>query len=1143
MVGLWLSHGRVQAQWLATAESDQLEVVPTQGDEVPLPQALSELEKAHSVSFTYLETQVAQRTIERRLLTMQPTHLEAVLQRTLSLHGLTYEQVNPRQFLIYPLRDQTPQGLPSSKSLRVSPMGMPPQRQPLIDQPSSSRPSPTTAVQGRVIDAETGEPIAGATIRVKGETQGTFTDAQGAFTLELASAEAVLICSFVGYESQELQVTNGQTELVMKLTNKNTLLDEVVVMGFSTQRKSDLTGAVVKVKTEDIPPIAVVNAAEALRGRAAGVFVNVNSGLPGKVPTIRIRGESSINASNDPLVVIDGAPVSSSVLSTINYNDVESFEILKDAAATSIFGKQGANGVILITTKRGKEGRSSIDFNTKFGFRYFPKPLEVLDGPQFYDYLKEVLPNTPVSFGDAYFANYEDLSLSTIDTNSLYNINWQDALFDVGQFEEYNLAFASGSEKLNYRLSGSYLRDQGIIQPAQYKRYNLLFNVDAKPMTRLRIYTSLNYALTNQQGVQDGGLGWNGGVVNATLQYPPFLPVRDEVTDYFFPNPLRPNIDSPVALAEGQRNNNTAHNLNGYFKASFELIEGLRLRSEWFGQVGFSRGRSFEDRTSTYVGRIQGGTGRESINLSRGANIQHFLEYSRTFGEHNLHILAGHTAQYFINEGTSVSVFGYTNNNVNLLRDGIIPNNPSDYYSPGASFAGVSRVDYSYNNRYLVQLNFRADGSDNFAPGNRWGYFPSASVGWKLSEEAFMKGNPTIDLLKLRASAGSTGNDDIGLAYLAIYGRNDRARYPIFGDEEGIFRAIPNFPNPNIRWESTFEYNIGVDFIAWKGRLEANFDVYQRNSFDLLYNQPLPWGTGAASVPANLGQVRNQGVELFLSGLVVRRPQVSWRVNANVAYNYNQVRDLGEGTEEDRIGANWVVAGGPLNGIYGYQVDRLFQADDFDENGDLNENLPNQPGAAPGDIKYINVQDLEDANGDGIADPSAITPQDDRVFLGYAAPPLTYGLTNTVTFRGFTLSVFLQGVYGNVIYNQTRSLSEGMNDFFNQSVTVLDRWTPENTDTDMPRATIIDPNGNVNRISDRWVEDGSYLRVKDLTLSYDLPASVSGKLGMRVARVFASGQNWLTWTNYSGYDPEVGSTDNGTYPQVRSVIFGVTLGL
>ena len=1108
---------------------------------VPLEQALRDMEETYEVVFIYRLQHVRGKEV------VPPSAASLSLEQRLGLllqpHQLTYTQVRDRTYVIKPAESSsTRHDAPAAAPKRVTPLlrnTLPLPASPALDRHLPTQVSQALTIRGTVRHQGTGDPMAGVTVRVKGTTTGTFTGEDGSFRIEVPDLRAVLVFSFVGFEEQEVSLSaETLNQLEVRMVEKATVLDEVVVVGFSTQRKSDLTGAVVKVRTDDIPQIPVVNAAEALRGRAAGVLVSSGSGLPGRNPTIRIRGESSINASNEPLVVIDGAPGGD--LASLNFNDVESFEVLKDAAATSIFGKQGANGVILITTKRGREGRSQVDFNMKNGFRYFPPEQPVLDGPQFYQYLKEVLPTMPVTFSDFYEANLREETLSRIDTNNLYNTNWQDEMFNPGRFQEYNLAFSSGTRLFSYRLSGSYVQDKGIIQPAEYNRYNLLINIDAQPVERLKINTNINYALTDRTGVIDGGLGWNGGVVNATLQYPPFLPARDPGTGIIFPNPLQPNVDSPIALATGRTNRNIGNSLNGYFKATLDLVKGLSLRTEWFGRVGFDRQRSFIDPSSTYIGRERQGEGIDQTSFSRSANIQNFVEYKATVGRHQINLLAGHTARYTAFEGMTVTGFNYAEDTVYLLNRAGAFEPPRENLALSRAFAGVGRLDYSFANRYLLQVNFRADGSDNFPVGNRWGYFPSASAGWKLSEERFMAGVHQIDLLKLRAGAGFTGNDDIGFAYLSVYNTNDRARYPIFGTEENLATFGRGLENRNIRWESTFESNLGIDLVAWNGRLEVNLDLYNRNSYDLLYTRPVSITSGSRSVADNLGQVRNRGLEVFLSSVNVQREHLRWSTDFNFAFNDNRVLDLGAGTEATRTGVTWIEQGYPLHALFGYQVDRLFQESDFDDNGRLQPDLPFQANAQPGDIKFVNVRDI-DTDGDGIPD-AAIRQDEDEVFLGYPFPPYTFGLTNRVQWRGFTLAVFVQGVYGNSIYNQTRVFTEGMSNIFNQSVVVLDRWTPEHTSTEIPRAILGDPNRNT-RNSDRFVEDGSYLRLKDLMLSYDFPEAVRTRAKVKLMRVFVSGQNLLTFTRYSGFDPEVERVDNGTYPQVRSLIFGFNLSL
>jgi TonB-linked SusC/RagA family outer membrane protein len=985
-------------------------------------------------------------------------------------------------------------------------------------------------ITGNVLD-ENKNPFPGVYITVKGTTTGTITNNEGVFKLNNLSNEDVLVLSFMGYKKQEINVGNS-TEFNVALEPESIGLDEVVAIGYGTKKKSDLTGAVVHIKASEMQETPIVNLADALKGRAAGVVVSSNSGAPGASPSILIRGMSSIQAGNQPLLIVDGMPSDMGMLNQINMNDVESFEVLKDASSTAIYGSAGANGVILLNTKRGKPGKTKIDFSLKYGTRHFPESKKVLNSQQFYNYLNEIDIITD-AFGDNYFANYDSVSLSTIDTANMVDVNWQDEMFDVGNFQEYSLSFSGGKENLAYVVSGSYLKDIGIISPAEFERYTFLANIDNKIGNRIKLSGNAYYSHIEKVKVTESGLGWNGGMVNSALQFPPFLPINDDVTGYYFPNPIRPQVDSPKALANGTRNKGYNDNLRGNFIFSIELIKNLTFRTEFLGSVAFSRSKSFVDRHNTYDGRVYNGMGSDNTSYNFNRLFHTFLDCNNTIGKHQIQGLVGFIDDKTYGETFSMSVIDFPTDNMVLLQQANTQQSLRDGIYNFRKFSYIARFFYQYDNKYLIQSNFRADGSPIFGPSNRWAYFPTLSLAWKISEEDFFDAQ-WIELLKIRANLGSSGNDAIsGWQWMSTYGSADRSFYPIFGDDEAArFYSPSRMANPNLKWESTFEYNFGAELNAFSGKLDLALDFYNRDSYDLLYSKPVPYTSGFPSVVINVGKVRNRGFEMALTTHNISTPDFSWKTEFTFSYNMNEVLDLGKDNEGTY--AAWsVVKGQPLRSAWLYQFDRLFQEDDFtmvDGKYVLKPGIAYQPNAQPGDIKFKNNKE----------EGSNIIDQNDRVFLGPSQSPISGGLNNNINYKNFSLTLFFQGVHGNMIYNETRITSEGMGDYFNQYETVLDRWTHQNTNTTIPRATAKDLNNN-KRESDRWLEPGWYLRMRDVTLSYSIPKSLLSSVGLGNAILYVTGQNWLTFTKYSGFDPEVGSSDNGNYPQVSTLIFGANI--
>lgn len=985
-------------------------------------------------------------------------------------------------------------------------------------------------VTGKVLD-ENQNPFPGVYVTIKGTTNGTSTNAQGEFTLNGLNSSNILVFSFIGYVQQEV-VIGTKSSINITLKPETIGLEEVVAIGYGTKKKSDLTGAVTHIKASEMQETPIVNLADALKGRAAGVVVSSNSGAPGSSPSILIRGMSSIQAGNQPLLIVDGMPSNLGMLNQINMNDVESFEVLKDASSTAIYGSAGANGVILLNTKRGKAGKTKIDFNLKYGTRHFPEARKVLNSKQFYNYLKEINITTD-AFSDRYFANYDSVSLSTIDTTNMVEVDWQDEMFDIGNFQEYSLSFSGGKENLAYVVSGSYLKDIGIISPAEFERYTFLANIDNKISNRVKLSGNAYFSHIKRVRVNESGLGWNGGMVNSALQFPPFIPIIDNTTGYYFPNPIRPQVDSPKAIANGSRNRGFSDNLRGNLVFSAEIIKNLVFRTELLASVAFSRSKSFVDRYNTYDGRVYNGTGSDNTSYNLNRLLQTFLDYNKTIGKHQIQGLVGFIDDKTYGESFAMSVIDFPTDNMVLLQQANTQQSLRDGINNFRKFSYIGRAFYQYDNKYLLQSNFRADGSPIFGPANRWAYFPTLSLAWKISEEDFFDAK-WIELLKFRANFGSSGNDAIsGWQWMSTYGSSDRSFYPIFGDDEvARFYGPARMANPNLKWESTFEYNFGADLNAFSGKIDLSIDIYNRDSYDLLYSKPVPYTSGFPSVVINVGKVRNRGAELALTTHNISRPDFSWKTEFTFSYNLNEVLDLGkdnEGTYEA-----WSVAKGqPLRSAWLYQFDRLFQEDDFtkvDGKYVLKPGIAYQPNAEPGDIKFKNNQE----------DGSNIIDQNDRVFLGSSQPPISGGLNNILNYKNFSLTLFFQGVHGNMIYNETRITSEGMGDYFNQYQTVLNRWTPKNTNTTIPRATAKDLNNN-KRESDRWLEPGWYVRMRDVTLSYSIPKSYLSSVGIGNTILYVTGQNWLTFTKYSGFDPEVGSSDNGNYPQVSTLIFGANI--
>jgi TonB-linked SusC/RagA family outer membrane protein len=1003
--------------------------------------------------------------------------------------------------------------------------------------------SQKTIVKGKVID-EKSQALPYVNVFIKGTTIGTVTDLDGNFSLSVENGQTVVAKS-LGFEDVET-VINGQDFIKFIMPSSLVDLDEVVVIGFGVQKKSDLSGAVASVKTEDLQEIVATSVTSALKGRAAGVVVTTSTGIPGdeNANSIRIRGTSSLTASNEPLYIIDGI---SGNINNINQNDIKSIEILKDASSTAIYGAAGANGVILITTKGGVKGETKVNFSMKAGIQSMPTQAALLNSQQEYDLLKELNANNPDFFNIFSDYNYNDRenpANSRIDTTDWADVNWQDEIMHNSSFQEYNLSVSGGGEKTDFLISTLYRKNEGILKTASAKQYGFRVNLNTHVSKKFRIKTNLNLSRRESKPVADNAEGWNGAIINSAFTYPNFIPIYDpDKPDEFFVNPIRPQFDNPQAWIRGKDQKSAITSLTGLIEFQWDITKGLTFLS--MNSLGYSARNSDQwlNPYDTYVGRNAQGSYKIGFSESISMGTQNTLTWMKSFGKNDFSVMAGMSVGKGKSLGNSVSGSGFVNDMIKEISAAEIITGRS-YHSEDFSAAYFGRVNYSYSGKYLAQFNMRADGSARFGENNRWAQFPSASLAWKLSDEPFFKDNiGFINFMKIRLGYGLSGNKPPGnFMHMGLYGtyhtdaENADASYPItLTDALTSGYSIMRIENPDLKWETTEEVNIGIDMHMFSNRVVLNVDLYSRNAYDLLYifEPPVTYydynasGGKYGGMLMNIGNTSNKGIEV---GLSTRNTTgaFKWTTDVTFAYNKNVVVSLGKDATVNYNERQVITPDYPINAFWGYEKDRLFQKEDFDENGILLPEIPAQPNVRPGDIKF------NDSNDDGVVD------QNDKVYLGDPTPPITYSMTNTFRYSNFDLAVFLQGVQGNKIWNKTRERTEAMIDNLHQSATVLDRWTIHNTDTDMPRAVLGDPAQN-NRKSDRWVEDGSYMRIKDIVLGYTFSSDLMSSIKMNQARIYLSAQNLFTFTDYSGYDPEVRAVDFSGYPQNKTFIIGLNI--
>ncbi|WP_082305035.1 TonB-dependent receptor [Persicobacter sp. CCB-QB2] len=975
--------------------------------------------------------------------------------------------------------------------------------------PCLTMPALGQTIQGKVTDAGNGDALPGVAIKVKGTSYGTITDVAGAYQLELDEyPKAKLIFTFLGMKTQEV-VVGTQSRVDVQLVSDSQELDEVVVMGYSAESKRMLTTSTQVVKSDKLEDLAVGSLDAALSGQAAGVQVTQNSGTPGSALSVRVRGVGSVNAGNQPLYVIDGIPVTSengsqvsfsgqtiSALSDLNPSDIESITMLKDGAGAAIYGARAANGVVLITTKRGKNGKDVINFNAYYGIQQAWKQLDLLNKEQWFEYKNDQLGFE--KYSPEYIANYE------------HDTDWQSEIFQVAPQANYDLSAQGGNERTSYFLSGSYFRQDGIVKGSAYERMSLRLNLDHMLSEKLKVGSSLQFTYSDTDRIE-GDQSLNAPLPNA-LSLPAIYPVRNEDGSFNEDGPYA----NPVAIAENAVNKAYSYRGLGNVYLDYEIISNLNFQLKGGFDYYQLREHSY-DPVTTRQGATYNGLGFNANSQSLNATVNATLRYNKQWADvHRLDVLLGWSAEQY-------------QRRTNFLRGQNFSRPEFEYITSASEIVAAdsygldrginsyfSKVNYGYADRYLFTASVRRDGSSKFGNDNRYGLFPAASFAWRAIEESFLQGRKNLSNLKLRVGYGLTGNDAIGdFRYQALFSSGS----DYFG-QPGIRPS--QLPNESLQWETVIQTNVGLDMGWWNDRLSGSFDYYIKTTEDMLLSRPLPLSSGYSSVMSNVGSMQNKGWELQLSyDVLAQSKSVYWNTSLNLASNKNEVLKLYNGQPIDNIGrgSNRIQEGSPISVFYGFEALGV--------------------DASTGDMVFA------DLNQDG-----EITTED-RTVIGNPHPELFGGWNNQLRWKGFDVQLFFQFSYGNDIYNGTRVYLESMKGADNQMTTILDRWQQPGDITDIPRATANDPNNN-NRTSSRFVEDGSFLRLKNLTVGYSLPQPVLEKLHLRKCRFYVSGQNLWTLTNYSGLDPEVNyagdddvrlGTDFFTYPNPRVFVAGVNLTL
>jgi len=998
----------------------------------------------------------------------------------------------------------------------------------------------SSTISGTVTDKDDGSPLPGVNILVKGTTNGTISDVEGKYKLTINENDPILVFSSIGFISQEVQV-NGQSSIDISLSEDVASLDEVVVVGYGTQKKSNITGAIASVSGEDLEKVQVASFDQAIQGKAAGVYVTSNSGQPGGGISVRIRGIGSINNSN-PLYVVDGVIVgagsseTSNPLATLNPNDIESVEVLKDAASAAIYGARAANGVVLITTKRGASGEPQLNYNGYYGIQV---PTTNLPRPMNAQEFAENMNRAFTAAGqDAPFDNPEALGEVT---------NWKDVLMQNGSLQDHQLSLSGGTEKHNYFVSANYFRNDGIMVETFHERMAFRVNTDNKLGERWKVGNSLSFSRTSRYDNGSGNRTFIHGTFTNIYQMLPTQPVYNPDGSFAGPTDTRlerrRNAASQVLLPDREDKENR---LLGNLYVEFEPVKGLSFKTSFSTDIKARNTYFFEPPYKEgLLEDLYSNVNRSATNSSFWL-WENFATYQNTIGQHNFSLMLGTSAQNsesrFMRAAAEYESDAFTE----VSTSALVNNSETSFFE--SSLASIfSRLTYNFDERYLLTANIRRDGSSVFGPNNKFGVFPSFSAGWRISEEDFFN-SALINELKLRGGWGQVGSDAIGnFRYLAALNTGFNYPFENKGGAASLGAALQDLGNPNIKWETSTEWSLGTDIGLMDNRLNLTADYFEKTRTDMLLVLPLAGTSGLNETVDNVGELINKGFE-FSANYRRASGKLTYEFGANLTTFNNKVIDL---DILDEISASTYSGSGtvalirrdqPLGVFYGLVTEGLFQTEEEVRNAnamDGDETTPFQLAeTAPGDFRY------RDLDGDG-----RITTND-RQIIGNPVPNFTYGINGNINYGAFDLSVQFFGVQGNDILNISRSILESSGRAFNKSSTVVNAWNGPGSSNSIPRPIVTDPNQNV-RVGTHLVEDGSYLRLRNLQIGYNLPQLFLERLGINNTRIYVAGQNLLTITNYSGNDPEIGFDSNKTaangidqdlYPQARTYSAGINIG-
>lgn len=981
-------------------------------------------------------------------------------------------------------------------------------------------------IEGTIID-EAGQPLPGASVIVKGTSNGVSSDFDGNYLISNVNENDILLISFLGYNTQEINVS-GKKTINITLIADNSVLDEVVVVGYGSQRKSDLSGAVTSLKEEEFAPGVIYDAVQLLSGTVAGVNVSQVNSAPGSSFKVQIRGAGSINSSNNVLYVVDGLPGVDT--KNISPNDIESIEVLKDASAASIYGTRAANGVVLITTKKGKPGKSTLSFNSYVANQDVSKKTDVLGATDYMgliNFRSTSAGNEPV---------YTDEEISNAGSGT----NWQDEIFTSALVQNYELSMSGGNETGNYYIGLNYFSQDGVVESSFFDKYNMRMNARTKPINNLSISTNLN--VTNVKSgkiLYSNGVNEFAGPINSSIQYDPtILPGLDDNGDYFR-NPIIA-LDNPQALIDGYSNEISRTTIYGSISADYEFVKNVTATLRVGADINNSRSDTYRDQKSL-IGAGHGGIGDIYSSEEIHWLAETLVKYENTFKEkHKLKVMGGTTWEHFSARGVSAHSENFLSDvtGTNLLQSGDSDQSDavSSFKSTNTLNGFIGRVNYGFNNKYLFTASVRVDGSSKFSTENKYAVFPSASVAWRIKDESFLENTDWLSSLKLRIGYGTVGNQGIPnyatLNTLVVGGTS------VFDDkvEQGVVPA--RLPNPDLTWEVTEEINFGVDYGFLNNALSGSIDIFKRKTKDQLFNKPLPSAIGFTNVLVNLGEVENSGVEFLINAKIISNDDFNWHASGTLAYLKNEVTQLPDFIEQIVTGGagfiggiSLVREGEALRSFYGYEIDGIFQ-----EGDDIANSPTPAEGYQPGMPKFV------DQNGDGTINA------DDRTILGDPFPDFTFGINNSLSYKRFNFDFFIMGVQG--IETMDGNIGESLypsNSARNSiSKYYLNRWTPENPSNELPSGENPSLYGGALAVNTLTVVDASFVRLKNISLGYSIP--ISKKSGLSLFKVYLSGDNLVTITDFEGFDPDASNNQEGvskvnynSYPLPKTIRLGINV--